>query len=711
MRSTGFFVSLALSISIPVFAAGAQQGVPSEEKRAQLARHGAAEKEWVVDADGQGAVKRIRALFSVAGATPDAKGADFIRQYGDLFNISPSMQFEMKTAGGTYKNGAPRAIAVTQTIHGFAAPGRGLRLGLDPKGNITEAAGTVIEGADAIAPPRFHESDAIAFARARLPLAGYSVADIHPGTQSAAKIIKFTDIGPRLVYKTSFVLGSAWTPLVMEIDSSTGETLNVYENRSTGTKFGQGTIRFNGQDIVFKTSSGKGNVYSTIKNALAKKHSAKPLAELGFETAGASPGVDGTLFGRYGLVVDGLAADAFSANHNFGFLNQDPLTADLFDQVNIYYWVETIATAYAKLFGPLPTDFAMPLIVNIPGIENAFFSPSDSGLGLGPGFMLFGDPSQQTGDFMDDYSRDMTVTGHEYLHAVADGMGLQFGAADIDNPPRAVNEAIADYFSASFFNDPQIGKIIAHFHYGPDLSLDPDAIRDLTELRVAPGDVSATLGQSGLPEEHEAGLIFGATLWRIRTAVKKAVADDAIADTLALWPQTTADVGFPTVDTNNAQQAYEKYFAACLKVVIDRIFTIKGTATGGKALGAALVNGAIGNFDTNTAYVLNGTAGLSLSYDSVFSEGVDNHAISLVLAAGRQVDITITGNGADQTQVDFTIQAQQGDFNFPSAKVVTGSNSKVSQKQMTVVNAGTYIFKIQNIGSGPGRYKLQIKVK
>jgi hypothetical protein len=447
-----------------------------------------------------------------------------------------------------------------------------------------------------------------------------------------------------------------------------------------------------------------------VANALKMKHQIRTLPDLGNDDIAGTPAVKGVLYGRYIQSFDQFGNDAFSSNNAFTFNSNDPAVADLFDQVNIYYWIETIATNYAKLFGPLPTDRTLPVVVNIPALENAFFSPAELVPGFPGGFMAFGDPSQQTGDVMDDYSRDMTVAGHEYLHAVVDGFLLNFGNSDIDNPPRAVNEAIADFFPASMFNDPRIGPIIAFFHFGPDLALNGESLRNLTEERVAPNDLSAFLGQSGLPEEHEAGLIFGASLWRLRTAIKKNISDPLLASSLPNWPQTTAEVGFPAVDTNNAEAAYTAYFFACLEALVDDLLATKGFTTAAKGLGALMANGAIGNFDTGTMYQINALGGLNLSMDSRFLEFVDNHGLDFQLKAGQKIDVTITGNAQDHTAVDFDIQNPGVNFTFPNAKTVTGNNSKVAQKQITVVNDGTYTFAFRNVGAGPGRYKLQIKV-
>lgn len=714
MRTNRFFIQRSfiqfpIAIAVLAGAAAAQhvRGTPGDEGRSRLAQVSQISQNWTVDANAAGAVWRVRGDMPVASEGTEAKGREFIQQYGALFGAAPAMGFDIIESGGFYKNGNARGISIKQIARGFSVDGRGVQLALDEKGNITGARGALSADATAMPAPSLNEADARAFARARLVLQGRDAADVRPGAESVKKIIKFIDGAAHYIYQVTFVFKKDWTPLALEIDGVTGETVAVFENRDSGT----GKMPFQGQNFAFKTGSGKGSIYSNVAAALAQKQSLKSLPELGIEDAGTgTPGINGTLFGRFSIVFDAGSNDDFSTKHVFDFDSTDPIEKDLFDQSNIYFWIYQQAAALTKLFGPLPTEYTMPVIVNVPGIENAFFSPGDAGLGFGNGFMLFGDLSQTTGDPMDDYSRDMTVAGHEYFHAVADGIGMQFGNSPVDNPPSAVNEAIADYFSATLFNDSRVGSVIAFFHFGPDLGLSPDSIRDLGAERVFPLDLTIQTGQTGLPEEHEAGLIFGATLWRLRTKLKKAIADDAISHSMAQWPQTTNDVGFATVDQNNAQAAYGAFYNSCLQTILDRIAATKGFPTMIKAFAAMLPNGAIGNEDAGTALPIDATTGGSINYDSEFLFGVKHHAVRLTLKVGQKIDITITGNIQDQTQVGFDIVNSAGNFAFPNPLTILNNNQKASRKGIFTNVAGSYDFVFKNLGANPGRYKLQLKV-
>ena len=78
--------------------------------------------------------------------------------------------------------------------------------------------------------------------------------------------------------------------------------------------------------------------------------------------------------------------------------------------------------------------------------------------------------------------------------------------------------------------------------------------------------------------------------------------------------------------------------------------------------------------------------------------------------AGQTLTLTVTGAKADGTQVDFDFpDAVPGDLDFPFAKVTNAAGTKVTQKKITVVNAGVYVLRFTTAG-GDGAYKAVIKL-
>jgi hypothetical protein len=387
--------------------------------------------------------------------------------------------------------------------------------------------------------------------------------------------------------------------------------------------------------------------------------------------------------------------------------------------VNAYYWLTRSATNLKKIMGTLPSDTCIPALVNADGLINAFYSPDilDPEKPWAPGFFIFGDfdtPDQfDTLDPMDDFSRDPTVVSHEYFHAMCDFAGLTFGDDEIDTPPRAVNEAIADYSSTSFHKTPEIGHAFV-VHSGEDLGVPGDALRDLTEEITLPDNLFDTTDpDNDLPEEHEAGKIFGCALWRLRGQAKQKATDNLVVNHLADWPQSSAEVGFPVVTPANAQDAYEAFDRDCFISLINSALApgkAKAWKLASKVLGAGLAHGILGSTVDNVVLLPTDTGKTTLNFKSAFLGTLTEHAIGLQLTAGQVLTITLTGDKADGTQPDFAFTANPGDFDFPFDKVVNATGTKVTQKNILVNVSNEYVLTLSTL-SGAGGYKAVIKIK
>ena len=306
-----------------------------------------------------------------------------------------------------------------------------------------------------------------------------------------------------------------------------------------------------------------------------------------------------------------------------------------------------------------------------------------------------------------------TVVSHEYLHGMSDFAGLTFGDDALDSPPRAVNEAIADYGSATFHKDPAIGPVFA-FHSGDDIGLTDPALRDLSLPLVLDENLFDTVNSAtDLPEEHEAGEIFGAALWRLRQNAKSKAADDLVINNLAAWPQTVAELGFDPVTPANAEDAYEAYYFECFLSLLESALApggAKGWKQAGHVLGAFLAHG-IADDDGTIVALPTEDAKAGFKVTSAFLGALDEHAFALELLAGQTLTVTITGDKADATQVDFDFpDAEPGDLEFPFDKKVNATGTKVSQKNITVVTPGSLVLRFTS-ASGPGAYKAVVKVK
>jgi hypothetical protein len=687
------------------------------------AQAGAQAERWLLDALApSGAVTRLVGTVELAGATPEDRVGDFLVRYGALFDAAP---------GGAIQLAAPRTLhvhsrgsrhlIVEQVVHGFTVSGHGLVVELDAEGRATCVHGVVSATAAALPAPTIDEARALAAAHEALAARGHAAADLRVQPAVSERLVDPLGRGLRLVIRVGAVLKDGVLPLAVDVDAHDGSVLAVFENTY---EFGEGTFKYQGNIDVFKTGNGKGVVYKDFDKAAEGVSSTLALPELALETAVPILAEDGSLFGRFALVLNETppVGDLFTIsgfNHQFlGFPSDvNAEQADLFDATNCYFHITKFALGMTKLVGTtLPTDFAMPTLVNSPfELYNAFFSPQDLGLGTGPGFMVFGDTSYDTGFLADDLARDPTVMCHEYLHAIAEFSGLAFGLDPLNSPSRAVNEAIADYFAASFFKDARIGYPIAQiasdaFILAMGLT-STGGLRNLEAPKTMYDNLLDVLVDD-VPEEHIAGHIFGCTLWQVRVVVKQKVADDLIFDSLFNWPFSLTELGYTEYGPANAVQAYTDFYQACLLQLVNDAIQKKGIKVATKVLGAAMRNGAIGLQELGTGAVLDLSQGGSVTLKSAFLGQSDGHLLGVALNGGQTFDLTLTGDKKDATQVALDVLGDPGSLTVVNLPEIT--DTSVKYKGIQVNQGGVFTIVITNDGIkslDPHRYKLVVKAK
>jgi hypothetical protein len=675
----------------------------------------------LVAADGT--LRRLDGALPLQGATLDERAADFLARFAPLFGAE-AVRFGAPRPLQPRADRTPRALRLPQTVHGWPVDGAGLVLALDAAGRATGASGFVSAEAAELPAPVVGAEQARDAVLAHL---GLDLAALR-GAPRVAGAVRLRET-PALVQRVRLVVRDGLLPLVADVDAQSGAVLSVADDRTDA----QGNIVLDGQKLGFDLVSGSGLAYATIGAAINRTESVQGLSALTITTIDADLSLfPGTLTGRYATVSD-LVGVINSPLLIFDFPDtsitpldpQNPglLKGEAFDHVNTYLWLTRTAKNLTKITGTLPSDTCIPVIVNFDnggaGFPNAYFTPApldDPAPGdphFAPGTLVFGDYDVVSDDLMDDFSRDPTVVSHEYFHALAFFAGLSFGedAEHKDTPQRAVNEAIADYGSATIHKTPLIGKALVK-HIGPDLGLDGEELRDLSAPVTLPDNLLDTLGQTGLPEEHEAGKIFGAALWRLRTLAKPAVANDLIINTLGTWPQSAADVGFPDVTPGNAEAAYEAYDFACFLAIANAALQApgaKGWKQTSKVLGAFLAHGITGQTAGTIAELPTSTEKLTLNFASEFLGTIDHHTFNLVVAAGQKLTITLTGNSKDDTKADFSFLAGEELLSFPNEKVINDAGTKASQKGIVVEAPGVLTLDLFS-SSAPGRYKVDIKL-
>ena len=215
---------------------------------------------------------------------------------------------------------------------------------------------------------------------------------------------------------------------------------------------------------------------------------------------------------------------------------------DSFSEVHTYFHMAKISEYFSQTLGwerapehiPVVTNFQYKLTqagaLEVGGrvgwnpVDNAYYIEPDgfAGLGAAPretSALVFGQGARA------DYSYDTSIIYHEYTHSIIGTEAFRKDFVDlygINTTPRAINEGLADFFAASFRQDPLIGA----FAFAPSANL---VVRDVSIKRTCPEDV---VGQY-----HSDGLIVASMLWHLR----EVIGEDALMP-LILHALSSADM-------------------------------------------------------------------------------------------------------------------------------------------------------------------------
>lgn len=116
-----------------------------------------------------------------------------------------------------------------------------------------------------------------------------------------------------------------------------------------------------------------------------------------------------------------------------------------FDDVNAYYHIDRYAHDYWVQTMGVNIDFQVDVVTHLLG-DGAFADWKRNLVKLMVGVQ-----------FMRNAAKEDDILYHEYTHIVTGNLGLEVGI-ESDIETFALNEAYADYFAASFTNDPRIGE-------------------------------------------------------------------------------------------------------------------------------------------------------------------------------------------------------------------------------------------------------------
>lgn len=184
-----------------------------------------------------------------------------------------------------------------------------------------------------------------------------------------------------------------------------------------------------------------------------------------------------------------------------------------FEEVMAYFHIDR-AIGYLESLGFRGSRavFRDPILVDANGTEedNAWYSPHERSLTFGLGGI--------------DAAEDAEIILHELGHAIQDAICPGFGQSP---EAAAMGEGFGDYFAASFFADakPRPYKASIGSWDSIEEGEDPPCLRRLDlQLTYESFDHGETA------DEHDNGQIWSATLWDIRTALGRDIADRIILE-------------------------------------------------------------------------------------------------------------------------------------------------------------------------------------
>ena len=198
------------------------------------------------------------------------------------------------------------------------------------------------------------------------------------------------------------------------------------------------------------------------------------------------------------------------ADQQFRFKSDDPA----FEEVMAYFHIDA-ALGYLESLGfrgPRAV-FREPIPVDANGTEedNSWYSPHERSLTFGLGGV--------------DDAEDAEIILHELGHAIQDAICPGFGQSP---EAAAMGEGFGDYFSASFFAAKKPRRYqtsVGTWDGIEDSEHNPPCVRRVDEK---PTYESFDHGENA--DEHDNGEIWSATLWDIRTALGRDIADIIILE-------------------------------------------------------------------------------------------------------------------------------------------------------------------------------------
>ncbi|MFT4605477.1 MAG: hypothetical protein ACI9W4_002216 [Rhodothermales bacterium] len=247
----------------------------------------------------------------------------------------------------------------------------------------------------------------------------------------------------------------------------------------------------------------------------------------------------------------GTASPGINGQADFRFEPNDPETEDCladvndcsrFDAANVYHHIDRFATDFWRDRMGFDPPFQADVVIHIAG-DGAFADADRDLVKLAAGWL-----------FMHNAAKSDDIIYHEYVHLISAALGF---VLDTNSGPQAqaLSEGYADYFMATFTDDPKVGEWVVTC---PDRQLcdGPPDDQDLRTLatdagewnwkggspetslkygvctRFHSGDLKCKTSWNNFTPRYTWAIIWGSLLWDARTALGAGVVDALVLEAM-----------------------------------------------------------------------------------------------------------------------------------------------------------------------------------
>jgi uncharacterized protein (TIGR03437 family) len=377
-----------------------------------------------------------------------------------------------------------------------------------------------------------------------------------------------------------------------------------------------------------------------------------------------------------------------NAQGHFYYQSSDPR----FSEVQVYYGAARAADYIRGLgFSGLNRQFdAIAYFFNAenPYDVNAFFTPT--------AFNNRGAIVLQVNRLGADTAFDSDVIFHEYGHATVHAIVDTFQSSKTF---RAVNEAYADYFAASYFDSAAIGEYFPYLSPTPNVLTRQEFLRNIDNNTRYPDDVKG--------REHQDSLMFSGALWQTRQTLGRQRGDAVAINGLA---RMSASNGFYTA-ANAVVSAARSLYGGAIGDTVAGIFTARGLLSDAARfaeLAIDTVSGAV----RNGSITANRPGGVLLAADD-FRITVPSRS------RGLRVEAEATSRtNPISVYVRFRAPVEIRDGQIIADYVFAGSgaepgyvNSTITLNSLPELQMGDYYVVVGNRSGGPLNYGVRLTVE